>query len=177
VRTPALRVAAGKLPTIEQTVLAMLHHHALDWSATHRRNVRLYLLSGRFPAWCKDSGIVTIDQLTTDQVTNFLAIQKDAAQPGNGHEVPPAPADARPLLHVSSRLVLRLPDLGDTWAPTQEGAEQSDRTGAGQRRCPPSDSDSPRSGGQWECLADLPVLRDHPTVLLQMAEEVRGARA
>jgi integrase len=80
-RTPPLRAMAGRLPTVEQTVLAMLHHHTLDWSNTHRRNVRHYLMSGRFPAWCADVGIATIDQLTTDQVANFLAIQKELLSP------------------------------------------------------------------------------------------------
>jgi len=80
-RTPQMRAEAGRLPTVEQTVLAMLHQHTLDWSSTHRRNVRHYLLSGRFPAWCQDVDINTIDQLTTDQVTNFLAIQRELLSP------------------------------------------------------------------------------------------------
>jgi integrase len=70
------------MPTIEQTVVAMLHHHALDWRKTHQRNVRHYLLSGRFPEWCRSEGLNTIDALTTQGVADFLALQRELLKPG-----------------------------------------------------------------------------------------------
>lgn len=79
---PPVRVTVGRMPTIEQTVIAMLHHHALDWRKTHQRNVRHYLLSGRFPEWCQSERIETIDTLTTHKVADFLALQKGLLKPG-----------------------------------------------------------------------------------------------
>lgn len=78
---PPVQVSVGRMPSVAQTVVAMLHHHALDWRRSHQRNVHEYLLSGRFPAWCDAEGIGTIDALTTQKVADFLALQKQLLKP------------------------------------------------------------------------------------------------
>jgi integrase len=69
----------GAPPTLEHALEAMLNAHALDWSRTQLRNCRGYLLSptGRFQSWCRASGIVSVDDLTTERVSAFLAAVAD----------------------------------------------------------------------------------------------------
>lgn len=62
----------GSAPTIQEAAGALIHHHATDWAPTTRRNARLYLQLNRFPAFCEDRGLSTIDQLTTAHVHDFL---------------------------------------------------------------------------------------------------------
>jgi integrase len=69
----------GAPPTLLHALEAMLNAHALDWSRTQLRNCRGYLLSptGRFQLWCLASGIVSVDDLTTERVAAFLAAIAD----------------------------------------------------------------------------------------------------
>ncbi|MGO8687026.1 MAG: tyrosine-type recombinase/integrase [Candidatus Dormibacteria bacterium] len=63
----------GSTPTIQDAAAALIRYHATDWATTTRRNARLYLQLNRFPAFCEDRGLSTIDQLTTARIHDFLA--------------------------------------------------------------------------------------------------------
>jgi integrase len=71
--------APGAQRTISASIQAMLNAHALDWAKTQRENCRVYLLSetGRFQQWCAAEELLTIDQLTTEKVLEFLALMSD----------------------------------------------------------------------------------------------------
>jgi integrase len=69
---PALTVIAGERPTIAQAVAAFLADPNVGWRAYTRRMVHYFLESGRFPAFCAAEGLVTIDDLTTDKLGEFL---------------------------------------------------------------------------------------------------------
>ncbi len=73
---------SGEAPMIEHALEAMLNAHVLDWSRTQRRNCQGYLLSptGRFQLWCRAQGIVSVDELTTERVSAFLAAIADRDQ-------------------------------------------------------------------------------------------------
>ncbi|MGH9205844.1 MAG: hypothetical protein ACRD1G_04705, partial [Acidimicrobiales bacterium] len=62
----------------------MLAFHSLDWSTTQTANCRGYLLSptGRFQNWCRETGVVDIDDLTTDALAGLLAALGDRSGPG-----------------------------------------------------------------------------------------------
>jgi integrase len=63
----------GAVPTVEEAIHGLLQAHATDCSSTTLRNARHYLLLNRFPAYCAEKRIVTIDQLTTGHIEEFLA--------------------------------------------------------------------------------------------------------
>jgi hypothetical protein len=77
-------------------------------------------------------------------------------------------------LHRCEAPGLELTDIVYTSGPSDEGGTR-DREGAGPHgRAPPGDH-PPRPGGDRQRLADVPVLRDHPPGLLQVAPPLRGA--
>ena len=79
-RAPS-RGVAGRRPTVEDAVHAMLASHRVDWSGTTQRNAEHYLLKGRWPEYLVHRGIVHIDQLTGDSLADFMSAHAGVLSP------------------------------------------------------------------------------------------------
>jgi len=66
---------------VEGAVVALLHHHKLDWSATTLANAEHYLLKGRWPEFLAYHGIVHIDQLTTESFEEYMTVHASVLKP------------------------------------------------------------------------------------------------
>ena len=88
----------GSTPTIQDAAAALIRYHATDWAPTTCRNARLYLQLNRFPAFCEDQGLSTIDQLTTARIHDFLAdisgVPSRRPSPNTASTSVPSPASA-----------------------------------------------------------------------------------
>src|ERR1019366_774533 len=70
---------------------------------------------------------------------------------------------------------IKLTESVDTWASNSRGGTcDRERTGQGSSSAP--GNHSPRPGSHWQCRTDVPLLRDHPAVLLRLVSPLRGVR-
>ena len=104
----------------------------------------------------------------------------------NEATVPRAPASAKvPRSHPGKRcwrddeyrkrLGIKLTESVDTWASNSRGGTcDRKRTGKGSNSAP--GNHSPRPGSDRQRRPDVPLLRDHPAVLLGLVSTLRGVR-
>ena len=78
---PAPLHVASARPTVREAVLALLHHHSVDWSVTTRRNAEYHLLKGRWPEFLAHHGIGYIDQLSTAMLEDYMTVHAGVLKP------------------------------------------------------------------------------------------------